>query len=108
MNCIQVVEFEVLTLMVMTLSIFWDMTHSSALKVKWTFRKNTLHSFIELKNKPRYTFYLLHACFWLDLLLDPQNMRKIFLPKRRLTLSGLKGVIFHKIELFIFTLIKVK
>jgi hypothetical protein len=76
---VKIAGFQVLTAVVRKTSIVWDITPCSPLKV------NRCSCF--------------HAGFLLGLFFDRENGSDVP-PKRRLTLSGLHGVISQKIELF--------
>jgi hypothetical protein len=70
------VGFEVLTVVVMKSSIFWDITPYSAYHL------------------PSPWFFACH-------IFPPLRLRRCFLPTRRLTFSGLHGVITQEVELFV-------
>jgi hypothetical protein len=75
--------------LVMSTSIFWDISPFSPLKVSCAYQ-------------------LLSRWFLPWLILGLWRWRRHFPPKRLLTFSGLHGVISYKIELFIFDSVAVK
>jgi hypothetical protein len=84
------VGFEVLTAVVMKNFIFWYITQCSPLKVNWRIRGTyRLHLQGQRISKA-------WPVLW------PWRWRRHIPPKFRLTLNGLHGIIFQKIELFIY------
>jgi hypothetical protein len=71
-------------------SIFWDISPCSLVKVTGRFGETY-----------RAANYLLQSCSLLGLFVDPENVGDMSPPKRRLTFAGLRGVISHKMDLFI-------
>jgi hypothetical protein len=86
-----VVGFEVITAVVMKISIFWDITPCSPLRANRRFGGT-------------YRQCLLGTCFHAGFLLTsffrPWRWRRYVPPKRRLTLIGPHGVISQKMVLF--------
>jgi hypothetical protein len=66
----------------------------------------TFQTLLELKSSIFRASHLLSRWFLAWLILRPWRWRRHVLPKRRLTFSGLYGVIYQKIELFIATAVR--
>jgi hypothetical protein len=91
------VGFEVLTAVVVTSTIFWDITPCSPFSVNRCFgRIYRLH----LHGRKNLLATCFHAGFLLYLFCRPWRWSQYFPPKLRLILNGLHGVISQKIVLF--------
>jgi hypothetical protein len=96
--------FEVLTAVDMKSSIFWNVTPCNSLKVNIRFGR-TCNLYLQDRriSKPSNKLALLATCFMLVSCLAYSSTLKMeanVLPKRRLTLNGLDGVISEKLEPF--------
>jgi hypothetical protein len=101
------VRFEVLTVVVMTRSIIWDVTPCSPLKVIRRFG-GACHLHLQgqrisqaINQRENRWQTLLSRCFLVWLILRPWRWRRHAPPKRRLTFNWLHGVISQKTDLFI-------
>jgi hypothetical protein len=80
-------------------SIFWDITPCSPLKVNWRFGGTCrLHPQGRIISRA-LSANCFHAGFLLGLFFDPENRGNMVPPNRRLTDTGLHGVISQKVEL---------
>jgi hypothetical protein len=83
--------FEVLTAVVMKSSIFWDITSCSPFKANRRFGGKCRLCFLSV-----WCWLLAWPIF------KPWRWRRHVPPKRRLTFNGLHGIIFKKMELFVW------
>jgi hypothetical protein len=103
------VRFEVLTAVVMSSSIFWDITPYSPLNVNWrfgrTFRLHLQNRKIKLaRNQCESRWQALAPAFTFDLarlIFRSWRWKRNVPPKRQLTINGLHGVISQKIVLLV-------
>jgi hypothetical protein len=102
-------RFEALTAVNMKSSIFWDITACSPLKVNWRFggtcrlhlqgpRISRTRNQRERRWQAELSCHLLSLWFLPWLILRPWRWRRHIPPKRLLTLNGLHGFIFQKME----------
>jgi hypothetical protein len=93
-NLIRIVGFEVLSAVVAKISVFWDVTPDSPLKVNrrlgGTYRRAACH---------------LLSRWFLARLIRPWIWRRYCPPKRQLIVNGLPGGIFQKIALFLIRIV---
>jgi hypothetical protein len=98
--CILKLYLEVLTAVIMKITIFWDKTPCSLLKVNrrfggtYRFHLRGLR-IILARNKRESMWQADLAGFLLGLFFDSEDRRRYFPPKRRLTFDELDGVIFQ-------------
>jgi hypothetical protein len=87
-------------------SIFWDITPCTASKVKWYFRGAYYLHFQCQRISQSSACHLLSCWFLAWLILWPWRWRHCALPKCRLFLNGLHGIISQKLELIITTAVR--